>query len=96
MDKKYAKELIHEGLLKILFFTIKICTGFTTDVIKMEKKRIHIIILNNIDLNNNVSDNDSNIDDSKEEELQFLTGRLTKRMIVIPSWKWCLMNKILK
>ena len=25
----------------------------------------------NIDLNNNVSDNDSNIDDSKEEELQF-------------------------
>ena len=50
----------------------------------------------NIDLNNNVSDNDSNIDDSKEEELQFLTGRLTKRMIVIPSWKWCLMNKILK
>ena len=37
----------------------------------MEKKRIYIIILNNIDLNNNVSDNDSNIDDSKEEELQF-------------------------
>ena len=25
----------------------------------------------NIDLNDNVSDNDSNIDDSKEEELQF-------------------------
>ena len=25
----------------------------------------------NIDLNNNISDNDSNIDDSKEEELQF-------------------------
>ena len=62
----------------------------------MKKKRIYIIILNNIDLNNNASDNDSNIDDSKEEELQFLTGRLTKRMIVIPSWKWCLMNKILK
>ena len=30
-----------------------------------------VITLRYIDLNNNVSDNDSNIDDSKEEELQF-------------------------
>ena len=30
-----------------------------------------VVIVANIDLNNNVSDNDSDIDDSKEEELQF-------------------------
>ena len=30
-----------------------------------------VVTLANIDLNNSVSDNDSDIDDSKEEELQF-------------------------
>ena len=30
-----------------------------------------VVMVANIDLNNNVSDNDSDIDDSKEEELQF-------------------------
>ena len=54
-----------------------------------------VVTLANIDLNNNVSNNDSDIDDRKEEE-QVLTGKLTKRMIIIPSWKSRLMNKFLK
>ena len=32
---------------------------------------LDVVTLANIDLNNNVSDDDSNIDDSKEKELQF-------------------------
>ena len=57
--------------------------------------------VNYIDLNNNVSDNDSNIDESKEEELQFSLNigsdwKANEEDDSNTSWKWRLMNQILR
>ena len=51
------------------------CFYFKNDLIKkfecLPSLDQDVVTLTNIDLNNNASDSDSNIDESKEEELQF-------------------------
>ena len=89
--------------LKVVsWYNYQTCFYFKNDLIKKLESLpvidLGVVTLANTDINNNDSDVDSNIYESKDEETGACLNtnskmRLTEKIIIIPSWKMRLTNQ---